>query len=613
MLGVTLVLADGTIVNAGGKVVKNVAGYDLGKLVCGSRGRLAFIGRVSLRLHPDPVTAATVVVQTDDPAAVAARLLASQLVPSALDVLHPGRVAVLFEGGAAAVAAQVAATRSLVGGEETDGAVWDESRSLQGAALGRTSFAPGDLRAFLDRTASAVVRPAAGIAYLPYAVADGDDGARQAPPGAGARALRPARDPRMTTAPDVLRSLTSDCVHCGFCLPTCPTYLLWSEEMDSPRGRIQLMESHLDGTISLNPTVVGHFDLCLGCMACVTACPSGVQYDKLIEATRETIETETRRPFGDRFVRGALFKLLPYPRRMGPALRLAPLGRKLPLPGRLGAMTEIAPPWRSTEKPEGVTPAGGETRGRVGILTGCVQSVVFGSVNAATARVLAADGYEVVAPPQGCCGALSMHAGRGEEGRAFARKVIEAFEGVETVIVNTSGCGSHLKELGHVLGDDPAWAERAAEFSTRVRDLGEFLEGVTPRAPRHPLNLTVAMQDSCHLRHAQRLPLSSAVSLRRIPGLTVVEPAEQDICCGSAGIYNITQADAARQLGDRKAGHVLATGAQVYASANPGCLVQVATALRRAGSPLPALHPIEIVDASIRNIGAAGLLRQARR
>ena len=417
----------------------------------------------------------------------------------------------------------------------------------------------------------------------------------------------------MSTAPDVLRSLTSDCVHCGFCLPTCPTYLLWSEEMDSPRGRIQLMEARLDGTIALNTTVIGHFDACLGCMACVTACPSGVQYGKLIEATRETIETETRRPFGDRFVRGALFKLLPYPKRMRPALRLAPLGRKLPLPGRLGAMTEIAPPWRSTEAPAESTPARGETRGRVGILTGCVQSVVFGSVNTATARVLAADGYEVVAPPQGCCGALSMHAGRGDEGRAFARRLIETFDGVETVIVNTSGCGSHLKELGHVLGDDPAWAGRAAEFSSRVRDLGEFLAGVEPRAPRHPLNLTVAMQDSCHLRHAQRLPVSSVLSLRRIPGLTVVEPAEQDICCGSAGIYNITQADAARQLGDRKAAHVLATKAQVYASANPGCLVQVATALRRTGHPMPALHPIEIVDASIRNLGAAGLLRRARR
>jgi glycolate oxidase iron-sulfur subunit len=295
------------------------------------------------------------------------------------------------------------------------------------------------------------------------------------------------------------------------------------------------------------------------------------------------------------------------------ALRLAPLGRALPLPGRLGVMTEIAPPWRSTEAPERVTPARGETRGRVAILTGCVQSVVFGSVNAATARVLSADGYEVVAPPQGCCGALSMHAGRLEEGRAFARGIIASLEGAETVIVNTSGCGSHLKELGHVLGHDPVWAERAAAFSSRVRDLGEFLAGVGPRAPRHPLNLKVAMQDSCHLRHAQRLPLSSALSLRRIPGLELVEPAEQDICCGSAGTYNVTQPEAARQLGDRKAGHVLATGAHVYASANPGCLVQVATALRRRRQPLPALHPVELVDASIRNLGAAHLVRSGRR
>jgi glycolate oxidase iron-sulfur subunit len=410
-----------------------------------------------------------------------------------------------------------------------------------------------------------------------------------------------------------LRALTSDCVHCGFCLPTCPTYVVWSEEMDSPRGRIQLMEMNLDGTLSLNPTVTQHFDRCLGCMACVTSCPSGVRYDLLIEATRERVEKEVPRSFGDRFVRGTLFKLLPYPRRMGPALRFAPLGRRMPLPGRLGAMTEIAPPWRSTEKPAATTPANGEPRGRVGILTGCVQSVVFGSVNTATARVLAADGYEVVAPPQGCCGALSMHAGRGDEGRAFARRVIDAFDGVHTVIVNSSGCGSHLKELGHVLGDDPVWAERAASFSTRVRDLGEFLAGVEPRAPRHPLNLKVAMQDSCHLRHAQKLPLSSAASLHRIPGLTVVEPAEQDVCCGSAGIYNVTQPAAARELGDRKAANVLATGAQAYASANPGCLVQVATALRRAGEPRPAVHPIELVDASIRNVGAAGLLRQARR
>jgi glycolate oxidase iron-sulfur subunit len=237
-----------------------------------------------------------------------------------------------------------------------------------------------------------------------------------------------------------------------------------------------------------------------------------------------------------------------------------------------------------------------------------VQSVVFGSVNAATARVLAADGYEVVAPPQGCCGALSLHAGRLEEGRAFARRAIEALEGVDTVIVNTSGCGSHLKELGWLLDD-----ERAATFAAKVRDVGELLGQTRARAPRHPLPMSVALQDSCHLRHAQKLPLSSRASLARIPGLEVVEPAEQDLCCGSAGIYNVVQADAARELGDRKATHVLATGAQAYASANPGCLVQVSNALNRAKRPLPALHPIELVDASIRNVGSGRLLAASRR
>jgi glycolate oxidase iron-sulfur subunit len=229
-------------------------------------------------------------------------------------------------------------------------------------------------------------------------------------------------------------------------------------------------------------------------------------------------------------------------------------------------------------------------------------------VNAATARVLAADGYEVVAPPQGCCGALSVHAGRLEEGKAFARRLVEAFDDVELVVVNASGCGSHLKELGWLLGD-----ERATRFAEKVRDVGELLAETPPRAARHPLPLKVAFQDSCHLRHAQRLPLSSQASLARIPALDVVEPAEQDLCCGSAGIYNVVQPDAARELGDRKAANVLTTGAQAYASANPGCLVQISQALRRMSSPLPALHPIELVDASIRNIGAGRLVSSARR
>jgi glycolate oxidase iron-sulfur subunit len=378
--------------------------------------------------------------------------------------------------------------------------------------------------------------------------------------------------------------------------------------MDSPRGRIHLMEARLDGTIALNATVATHFDRCLGCMACVSACPSGVRYDRLIEVTRERVEVEVERPLSERALRGLLFRVLPYPRRLRLALRLAPLGRLAPLPRRFRPLVELAPRWRGNGGPSAVTRPEGPALARVGLLTGCVQRAVFSDVNAATARVLAADGYEVVAPPQGCCGALSVHAGRLEEGKAFARRLVDAFADVAYVAVNSSGCGSHLKELGWLLGD-----EQAEALAAKVRDVGELLAETAPRAPRHPLALRVALQDPCHLRHAQRLPLAAAAALARIPGLDLVEPAEQDLCCGSAGIYNVVQAEAARELGDRKAANVLSTGAQVYASANPGCLVQVAQALRRAKQPLPALHPIELVDASIRGTGAARLRAQARR
>jgi glycolate oxidase iron-sulfur subunit len=368
------------------------------------------------------------------------------------------------------------------------------------------------------------------------------------------------------------------------------------------------MEARLDGAIALTRTVATHFDRCLGCMACVSACPSGVRYDRLIEATRVVVEDEVARGLGDRAVRSLLFRLLPYPDRMRAALRFAALGRRLPAPRRLRPLVEAAPRWRGRARLPTVTPAGGTRLARVGLLTGCVQSAVFPDVNAATARVLAADGYEVVVPPQGCCGALSVHAGRLEEGKAFARKVVDAFEAVDLVAVNASGCGSHLKELGWLLGD-----ERAADFARRVRDVGELLAETRPRAARHPLSLRVALQDPCHARHAQRLPGAMRPALARIPALEVVEPEEQDLCCGSAGIYNVVQPEAARALGDRKAAHVLATGANVYAAANPGCLVQVSNALRRAMQPLPALHPIELVDASLRGVPAARLRMTARR
>ncbi len=395
----------------------------------------------------------------------------------------------------------------------------------------------------------------------------------------------------------MIEELTRACVHCGFCLPTCPTYVLWNEEMDSPRGRIQLMEKTAQGTLRLSPTVVEHFDRCLGCMACVSSCPSGVLYDRLIEETRRVVETEHPRTRGERLQRRLLFATLPHPRRMRWALRLAPLGRALPSPSWARPMLDVAPRWRSSERPLALTPACGDSpqASRVGLLTGCVQSVLFGDVNAATARVLAAAGYDVVAPRQGCCGALSAHAGRAEESSRFTSRLRASFDGLETIVVNASGCGSHLKDHG-----------------LPALDVAEALgDALLPALL--PLELTVAYQDSCHLRHAQRLPAAWRPILERIPGLVVVEPAEQDICCGSAGIYNITQPDAARELGDRKARNVLATEPDAYASANPGCLVQVSQALGRAGRPLPALHPVELLDASIRGVEAAELLARARR
>jgi glycolate dehydrogenase iron-sulfur subunit len=397
-------------------------------------------------------------------------------------------------------------------------------------------------------------------------------------------------------------ALIDDCVHCGFCLPTCPTYgPLWQQEMDSPRGRIWLMKGLVEGTVELTDTVVEHFDRCLGCMACVTSCPSGVRYDRLIEQTRELIEERHERAPDDWLVRTLVFALFPYPGRLRAALALAPIGRRLPLPRALRPLVGLAPPWSTTSHTPALTPAGGERRARVGLVLGCVQRVLFGGVNAATARVLAAEGFEVVAPQaQACCGALHLHAGRRAEGHARAHRLAELFRaaGAERIVVNAAGCGSHLKDAG---------------LELPVVDVSELLAELEPRAERHALGLRVAFQDSCHLLHAQRVQAQPRELLRSIPGLELAEPAEQAICCGSAGIYNLVEPEAANELGARKARNVAATGADVYASANPGCLVQVSAALRRAGQALPALHPIELLDASIRGTGEPKLLRSARR
>jgi glycolate oxidase iron-sulfur subunit len=384
------------------------------------------------------------------------------------------------------------------------------------------------------------------------------------------------------------QALLDDCVHCGFCLPTCPTYVLWHEEMDSPRGRIWLMQATVDGTLKLDRTVAQHFDRCLGCMACLTSCPSGVRYDRLIELTRERVEQEVSRPLDQRLLRALAFSVLPRPRVMRAVL---PFSRLAPF----RAFRELAPTWREPVSPPSETPAQGERMGRVGLLTGCVQSVLFGEVNRATARVLGAYGFEVTTPYGGCCGALALHAGRRRAGLALARRASDAFAaaGAEVIVTNAAGCGSHLKEAG---------------VDLPVADVSETLgQGHAPE--RRPLPLRVAYQEACHLGHAQHVRTEPRALLASIPGVELVEPAEQELCCGSAGIYNLVQREAAFELGERKAANVLATEPDVYVSANPGCLLQVTAALRRARRPLPALHPVELLDASIRG-GSSALHRR---
>jgi glycolate oxidase iron-sulfur subunit len=421
-------------------------------------------------------------------------------------------------------------------------------------------------------------------------------------------------------------ALIGDCVHCGFCLPACPTYVLWGQEMDSPRGRIDIMKGGLEGD-AFDASSVRHLDQCLGCMSCVTACPSGVQYDKLIESTRAQLERRVERPRAQRLLRALVYGLFPYPRRLralrGPlrAYQLSGLGRLLARGGLLGrlpqplqAMESLAPKLGPVERLPERTPAVGARRRTVGLLTGCVQGAFFPDVNAATVRVLAAEGCEVVVPRrQGCCGALSAHGGREPEALRFAKGVIEAFEavGVDTVVVNAAGCGSNLKEYGHQLRDEPGWAERARALAAKVADITELLDDLGPVAPRHPLPMAVAYQDACHLAHAQGVRDQPRALLRGIPGVEVRELADPEICCGSAGTYNLLHPGPARELGTRKAAAVLATGADVMVTANPGCWMQVATTLDRMGRRMPVAHTVQVLDASIRGVAVPALLARA--
>jgi glycolate oxidase iron-sulfur subunit len=453
-----------------------------------------------------------------------------------------------------------------------------------------------------------------------------------------------------------LKDLAGDCVHCGFCLPACPTYQLWGEEMDSPRGRIHLITQILDSGQG-SAAAAEHFDRCLGCMACMTACPSGVQYDQLIEAARGWGEAAggqqaqmpvplPARSLRERVVRAAIFATFPYPERLRAALgplRVAQRAGLDRLAARSTLLRRVAPeaaaalavapaPPRVAGRGGGVVgrsrqelafaaprrlparvPARGERRAVVGMLTGCVQQVLFPQVNAATARVLSAEGCDVIVPPrQGCCGALSLHGGRRAEAADFARATIAAFEraGVDAVIVNAAGCGSAMKEYGHLLASDPDWAGRAAAFSAIVRDFSEFLADLGPVAVRGELGVTAAYHDACHLGHAQRITAQPRALLRGVPGLVLAEIADAGTCCGSAGIYNLVQPEAAAELGERKARAVGDTGADLLVSGNPGCTLQIAQALAAAGRPMPVAHVAEVLDASIRGLPPGSLLKR---
>jgi glycolate oxidase iron-sulfur subunit len=416
--------------------------------------------------------------------------------------------------------------------------------------------------------------------------------------------------------------LIDACVHCGFCLSTCPSYRVLGTEMDSPRGRIYLMDAINQGEATVDSTTAQHFDSCLGCLACVTTCPSGVKYDELIGATRPQIERNLDRSLPDRLIRTLIFNLFPYPHRLrhllpplwfyqtsGLQQLIRQTGILKRLTPRLAAMEAILPKVtdRSWDRdlPD-VIPPQGEKRYRVGMVLGCVQRLFFSPVNEATARVLTANGCEVVIPPsQGCCAALPAHQGQEAQAQALARQMIDSFldQDLDAVIINAAGCGHTLKEYGQILGNDPEYRDKAKQFSAKVKDVHEFLAEIKLTAKLHPLtsgDLTLVYQDACHLIHGQKISLQPRQLLTQIPGVQLREPLDAGLCCGSAGIYNMLQPETADELGRQKAHNLINTGASIIASPNPGCSLQIQKHLDLQGSQVKLFHPVELLDYAIR-------------
>ncbi len=424
--------------------------------------------------------------------------------------------------------------------------------------------------------------------------------------------------------------LIRQCIHCGFCLPTCPTYAVLGVEMDSPRGRIYQMQAVADGRVELSPEFIEHMYCCLGCRACETACPSGVQFGKLIESAREEIELTAPQQHSatERFLRRAVFDTI-LPSRLLTSLVFTGLklyqrtgAQKLvrqlnvldripgPLAGKLkepeALMPHIEGPLLPRMLPT-ITPALNTRRYRVGFISGCIMDQVFRDINEATIRVLAANGCEVVTPPeQRCCGALHVHSGEAERGRALARANIDAFEhwACDYIIINSAGCGSNLKEYGHLLRDDPTYSERAAAFSSKVKDISEFLAMIDLNPQLGEVRRRVTYHDACHLVHGQKIKTQPRALLKHIPGLELVDLKEADWCCGSAGIYNITNQEMAAQLLERKMGHIENTRAQIVATGNPGCIMQIALGAHKRGLPIQVVHPIQLLDEAYRAGGA---------